>query len=197
MQIQFILKLPKEDTLRTHEQLEPGINELFLLLNREVDLYRYSPGFPEFSIRIVQRLRQFAKEAHKTPSWRTYAKSCVETCERYADSAVQARSKLNEAPKDVQRLEFLRPASEKTMRERYDESAEKEQRALDAARSVAPKPKTQEQDNAQKDEVDETKKRKKKAKVQRDKASGAVKADSTVLEQEDTLYEGIDWSDED
>ena len=40
------------------EQVDAVLKEVFVLLNREVDLYRYSPGFPEFTFAILQRLRK-------------------------------------------------------------------------------------------------------------------------------------------
>jgi nucleolar complex protein 2 len=58
VRLPLILKLPKVDALRTSEQLDACFGEVFLLLNREVDLYRYSAGFPEFTVRIYQRLRK-------------------------------------------------------------------------------------------------------------------------------------------
>ena len=58
IRLPLILKLPKEGTLRTVEQLDAVLKETFLLLNREIDLYRYSPGFPEFSFAVMQRLRK-------------------------------------------------------------------------------------------------------------------------------------------
>lgn len=58
LRLPLILKLPKEGTLRTMEQLDAVLKEVFVLLNREVDLYRYSPGFPEFSFAILSRLRK-------------------------------------------------------------------------------------------------------------------------------------------
>jgi nucleolar complex protein 2 len=58
LRLPLILKLPKEGTLRTMEQLDAVLKETFVLLNREVDLYRYSPGFPEFTFTILQRLRK-------------------------------------------------------------------------------------------------------------------------------------------
>ena len=51
-------RLRADSPLRTMEELEMCISEVFVLLNREVDLYRYSAGFPEFSVRIRQRLRK-------------------------------------------------------------------------------------------------------------------------------------------
>ena len=58
LRLPLILKLPKEGTLRTLEQLDGVLKETFVLLNREMDLYRYSPGFPEFTFSILQRLRR-------------------------------------------------------------------------------------------------------------------------------------------
>ena len=58
LNLSFLLKLPKENTLRSSEQLDACLNDIFLLLNREVDLYRYSAGFPEFTVRICQKLRK-------------------------------------------------------------------------------------------------------------------------------------------
>ena len=113
----LMLKLGKEDPLRSHEQLEAAMNEFFVLLHREVELYRYSAGFPEFSIRIVVRLRQFSKET-RNPRFRAYAKACIDLCDKYSKFAVQARSKLQEAPKDVKLLECLKPTTEKTMIDR-------------------------------------------------------------------------------
>ena len=58
LRLPLILKLPKEGTLRTLEQLDGVLKETYVLLNREMDLYRYSPGFPEFTFSILQRLRR-------------------------------------------------------------------------------------------------------------------------------------------
>ncbi len=52
------LRLRADDPLRTMEELEMCVSEVFVLLNREVDLYQYSAGFPEFAVRICQRLRK-------------------------------------------------------------------------------------------------------------------------------------------
>ena len=198
LQIQYMVKLPKEDTLRTHEQLETGMNEFFLLLNREVELYRYSAGFPEYSIRIVQCLRQFAKETRNS-RWRTFAKSSIETCERYSAFAVQARSKLQEAPRDVKRLECLKPVAVKSMRERHEASIQKEQKSLDASRSQSVL-KTSDQQKKSADETGTTggsskQKTTKKPKNSKE-TSNWTEADDSVLQQKDSLQEGIDWSDE-
>ena len=58
IQLPFLLKLSKDDPLRTAEEQEACMVEIFKLLNREIDLYRYSAGFPEFSMQVMQRLKK-------------------------------------------------------------------------------------------------------------------------------------------
>jgi len=70
LRLPLILKLPKEGTLRTLEQLDGVLKETFVLLNREMDLYRYSPGFPEFTFSILQRLRRVSVCARGWVLWR-------------------------------------------------------------------------------------------------------------------------------
>jgi nucleolar complex protein 2 len=60
------LRLRADDPLRTMEELEMCVAEVFVLLNREVDLYQYSAGFPEFSVRICQRLRKVSSILRST-----------------------------------------------------------------------------------------------------------------------------------
>jgi nucleolar complex protein 2 len=52
------LKLRPESPLRSMEEMEMCLAEVFVLINREIDLYRYSAGFPEFATRINQRLKK-------------------------------------------------------------------------------------------------------------------------------------------
>jgi nucleolar complex protein 2 len=52
------LRLRADNPLRSMEEMEMCLSEVFVLLNREIDLYQYSAGFPEFSVRICQRLRK-------------------------------------------------------------------------------------------------------------------------------------------
>jgi nucleolar complex protein 2 len=212
LQMSLMLKLGKEDPLRTHDQLEAGINELFVLLNREVELYRYSAGFPEFAMRIMVRLRAFAKVV-RNPRWKTYIKACLDVCERYTTYAVQARSKLSEAPRDVKQLECLRPASERSMRERHEESIVKEQKALEAILGkidAAPKKSDEEKTNdkdiedSHNDDTRATKKRRKnksKATDQPTIPAAELKQqmlrDDEILEVDDEVNEGVDWSDDD
>lgn len=219
--LHLMLKLGKTDPLRSHEQLEAGIKEFFLLLNREVELYRYSAGFPEFSMRIVMRLRQFSKMG-RNPRWRTYVKACIETCERYSAFAVQSRSQLAEAPRDVKLLECLKPVAEKSMRERHEESVAKEQSILDVASSsittkeakLAAKSNDDDDENdSDGDDIDDDKDEKEKqskASQKRRQKSRAAKAklnpedlakqllrDDEIMEAADEVQDGVQWSDDD
>jgi nucleolar complex protein 2 len=132
----MLLKLPKDDTLRTQEQLEPAMTEIFLLLEREVDLYRYSAGFPEFSIRIVQRLQAFVKQVCNQ-RWQRFAQACLEKCHAHAAAAITARSKLEVAPKDVSQLECIRPADAPSMGQRHLAAVDKEQKLALAAMNMS------------------------------------------------------------
>jgi len=222
LRLPLILKLPKEGTLRTTEQVDGVLRETFVLLNREADLYRYSPGFPEFAYAIAQRLRKFNKEI-KNGQWRAYSKGTVELCEKYSSFAVDARSTLVDAPKDVRRLEALKPAGVPGMGDRYDAAAAKERRLEEATRPATkrkaddvPREKGAEEKEGTKggrkrkggeedDDDDESdteegearkkstpKKKKKKAAVVNEADLKNVEA----LEEEDEVQEGLDWSDD-
>ena len=155
LRLPLILKLPKENTLRTMEQLDSVLKETFVLLNREMDMYRYNPGFPEFTFAILQRLRKFNKEI-SNGRWRAYSKGTMELCDKYSTFAINGRSTLNEAPKDVRRLEALKPANIPSMRERYENAIGKEKR-LEAATQPAMKASNK---NAGGDKVKSKRKRK-------------------------------------
>jgi len=200
-QLALAIKLPKENTLRSSEQLEACIGEIFLLLNREVDLYRYSPGFPEFTMVICQRLRKFSKTT-RNGRWRAFSKGCIDLCERYSLSAKSDRSKLHEAPKDIKRLEALKPSSAPSMGERYDAAIAKEKRLEQAARPVLKPavdesarnngkqkrklgPKGGDEQPSKSERVEKAKKLKVKKPI----------SEREALEQEDEVAEGINWSD--
>jgi nucleolar complex protein 2 len=188
LQLSLILKLPKESPLRTHEQLEACISEVFLLLNREVELYRYSAGFPEFTVAICQRLRKFSKET-KNPRWRAYSKGCIDLCERYSVFVVKERALLGEAPKDIKRLEVLKPTNEPNMFARHDASVSKEKRLEEVTRPATAKVQREQ----------ETTKEEKKSKQPAKKKQTVNKADlanTGALEQDDEVANGINWSDE-
>jgi nucleolar complex protein 2 len=214
VQLHLMLKFGKEDPLRSHDQLEAGINELLLLLHREIDLYRYSPGFPEYSTRIFVRLRQFSKDIRNS-RWRTYIKACADLCESHAATAVMGRSKLQQAPRDVLQLECLKPLSEKSMYERYRGSLRKEQTSLDAANASLEHALNVEAKSCGLDSTDDAdeeidqklkfsqKKRRKKSKSSNNKKQSKEEiqemglADDAFMETADRVQEGVNWSDDD
>lgn len=197
-QLPLVIKLPKENALRTSEQLEACIGEIFLLLNREVDLYRYSPGFPEFTMVICQRLRKFSKVT-RNGRWRAFAKGCIDLCERHAVSAKSDRAKLHEAPKDIKRLEALKPTSTPSMGERYEAAIAKEKRLEQAARPAL-KPKKDEGKQKRKlDQKDDDEKSSKSDRVEKAAKKLKVKKqipEKEALQQKDEVVEGVNWSDD-
>ena len=92
VRLPVILKLPKEDALRTVEQLDTCLGETFLLLNREVDLYKYSAGIPEFSVRICQTLRKVSYVSTSTNQsfYRKYSHTLWIVCKTDKEWEVQS-----------------------------------------------------------------------------------------------------------
>ena len=70
---------------------------------------------------------QFNKEVNNG-RWRAYSKGSIELCEKYSAHIMQGRSQLVDAPKDIHRLEVLKPVTAPSMRERYDAAVSKEKR---------------------------------------------------------------------
>jgi len=188
------------------EEMEMCLSEVFVLLNREVDLYQYSAGFPEFSVRICQRIRKFSKLT-RNGRWRAYAKGCIDVCERYSTKAMNERANstiLNDvSPNDVKQLEVLRPSSIPSMGQRYKQSLEKEKR-LEAASKPFQKPskgKNQKKGREGVDNSDETKETMSKRKSKKNKRGKKMVDDGETMpqgniDQEDEVEEGINWSDD-
>jgi len=196
VRLPLILKLPKDGTLRTMEQLEACLNEVFVLLNREVDLYRYSPGIPEFTFQISQRLRKFNKEI-KNGRWRAYSKGCLDLCEKHSVLATKGRSLLTDAPKDIKRLEALKPSNVPSMGARYDAVIAKEKRLEAASKPAAKKNGKQEsKKGANTSEPEDAEKGgKRKKKKPKRVANEAHLKNVDALKEEDEVQEGIVWSD--
>ena len=137
----------------------------------------------------------------------------MELCEKYSTFAITARAILPDAPKDVRRLEALKPTNVPTMRERYDSAIAKEKR-LEAATQPAMKASKKDNDddkNKRKrkdmgangsDDEEEVKEEgiasKKKTRPKKKKKAPVVNEDDlnnvNALEEEDKVQEGI-WSD--
>jgi len=209
VRLPVVFKLPKVDALRNVEQLDACLGELFTLLGREVELYRYSAGLPEFTIRICQRLRKFSKET-RNGKYRAYARGCIELCEKYSKFAITARSALEEAPSEIKRLEILLPTfnnnsnnSVPNMGARYDAAIAREkpfeaiaQPALSkSAKAKAAKGGMTEEVVEVKDtkgnEVDKKKRKKRAKKVVLNQAD---LKNTAALDEKDEVSEGINWS---
>jgi hypothetical protein len=122
------------------------------------------------------------------------------------DFAVNARSQLAVAPKDVKTLECLRPPAEPTMGERYAAAADKENKEwtslISSATSMdsgAPADEGNDsnvdEQGSEVDEKTETKKKKKKRAKKPPPPAPAI--NDAVMEIEDTVKEGVDWSSDD
>jgi nucleolar complex protein 2 len=227
LQMDASLRLPstdKQPCLRTREQLEPAMVEIMALLSHEVELYRHSPGFPEYGVGIEQRLRKFVKETREM-RWKAHARGIMDAVSRYSNAAIQARSRLSEAPRAVRELECLRPMEQPKMRERLQTLLDRERKASAAAAAgVAPSttkkgssPSNKRGHNARDDpaddkEGDETSPGKKRKQKRGSKApdtseraskkghgggGGGGKEERGNVDQEDEVREGIDWSDDD
>ena len=113
---------------------------------------------------------------------------------------MEERAKLTDiAPKDVKQLEVLRPVNAPSMGERFKQAIEKEKRLEVASRPIQKKRK-QEERNEEEDDEEGVKHQSKAAKKRKRKAKNAEskrgKLDESALNQQDTLKEGIDWSDD-
>lgn len=147
---------------------------------------------------------QFAK-ATKNGKFRAYAKGCIELCEKHTKVATLSRSKLEEAPKDIKRIEVLKPNNVPSMGERYEMAIAKEKRLEVAEQPVlseSAKKKANEEKLAMERErtnhesgkklKNEKKSKKKREKIQvNEEDLNNIEA----LNEEDAVEEGIDWSD--
>jgi nucleolar complex protein 2 len=225
LQLDLILRLPstnQQPCLRTHEQREPTLTEIMALIQHEVELYRFSPGFPEYTTGMESRLRKFAAEAgrNRQARWKAYARACLDTISRHSDAAVKARSKLQSAPRDVTELECLRPPSQPAMEERLRSLLEKEQKLASAALpsksgdvdvgvSVNKRGRVGDRQGEENETVDDsTTRRKKRQKRSKKSTADAMTSprnpeevgglsEAGRVDQKDEVREGIDWSDDD
>ena len=158
------------------------------------------------------RLNQFIK-ATKNNRWRAYARGSVDLCKKHTDFAVNARSNLKEAPRDVKRLECLRNPKDRSMSERYDAAVEKENSewtsliaAADAVKASKTSSKgsrdandSEEEEGEEEDDEDaiadrrNAKKEKQKQKKLKE-APPPPKEDRAVMGMQDDVEEGVDWS---
>ena len=170
-----------------------------------------------------KKLLKFNKEIGNG-QWRAYSKGTIELCEKYSAFAVAGRSTLADAPKDVRRLEALKPPNVPGMRERYESAVAKERR-LEVATRPATKANDKkvrayddddDDDNIVKETLDKRKRKgegeggdsdedgkkegqKTKKSTPRKKRKAVVnEADLknvAALKEEDEVQEGVAWSD--
>ena len=168
---------------------------------------------------IIIHSSQFNKEI-SNGTWRAYSKGTIELCEKYSAFAINGRSTLVDAPKDVRRLEALKPNNIPSMRERYESAVAKEKR-LEAATQPARKESnnvtasmdkdtknkrnSSNQDDIDRDgeicdgEDDEKVKLQKAKKIKKTKKVVVNNEDLNnvdALKEEDEVQEGIVWSDD-
>jgi hypothetical protein len=113
---------------------------------------------------------------------------------------------LGEAPKDVKRLEVLKPTDEPSMGDRYDAAIAKENRLEAAVRPAtkvkAPEgePDGEESGDSDEEELRPSKKQKGKGSTGKNGKGHTEEMHLTskeAFELEDEVQEGIDWMDED
>lgn len=161
---------------------------------------------------------QFNKDV-SNGRWRAYAKGTIELCDKYSALVIQGRSTLVDAPKDIRRLEALKPTNTPSMGKRYEASVAKEKR-LEAATQPVMKARAKASLNAdgegskmksgnkrnsdevndESDSEEEAQKRKKtkpRAKKKKAVVNEADLKNVEALNEEDEVEEGIVWSDSD
>ena len=137
---------------------------------------------------------KFAKQT-KNGKFRAYARGCIELCEKSSRSAMLARSKLADAPKDIKVLEILRPPNAPTMGERYEMAIAKERRLEVASQpDMSKKSATTKETKVSENKATPSKKAKNAPKKKNQVDEEALK-NTGVLEEEDEVQEGIEWSD--
>jgi hypothetical protein len=122
------------------------------------------------------------------------------------DFAVNARSQLAVAPKDVKTLECIRPPAEPAMGERYAAAADKENKEwtslisssiLRDSEAPSGEGNVSDDDEQGEDVTEKETKRKNKKKRATKTPPPPPAIDDAVMEIEDTVKEGVDWSSDD
>jgi hypothetical protein len=134
---------------------------------------------------------QFSKET-KNGRWRAYSKGCIDLCERYSAFCIKERALLGEAPKDIKRLEVLKPTGEPDMGTRHEAAIAKEKR-LEQVTRPATKRERQEEPEKQEEKKTTSMKNAKKQKIEVNKAD---LSNTAALKEDDKVAEGFNWSDD-
>lgn len=199
IEIAHLLQFGREDPLRSREQLDAAIQEWFRLLDREVELYRFSAGCYEYVCVLQMRVRSFVNKL-RNGRWKAMGRASIEKCATVGAFCVQQRAKLATAPKDVTILECCKPEGAASMGERHAKSLlEHEKRQ---AEDVVLSTKGATTGASGKDEepkaegTKSTKNHTAKRKKQQKKEVFVAMNDTELKQHSDTVVEGVTWSDE-
>lgn len=159
---------------------------------------------------------QFNKEI-SNGTWRAYSKGTIELCEKYSVFAVNGRSALVDAPKDVRRLEALKPINVPSMRERYESAVAKEKRLEAATQPLRKENNKVDNSSGKKDAKNKRKRNNDESEEEGDSSDEMVQKQQpkktmkknkkavvnqedlnnvNALKEEDEVEEGIVWSDD-
>merc|ERR1711862_481169 len=136
IRLPFTLKLPNtapaaknqsSSKYITKEHQQIILKEVFTLLNHDIELYKYSPAFPEYATPILTHVRKFKQEC-KDVRYKNFAKSLLQLIEKNIEYVFKFRNGMKEGPKDVTTLECCKPSHVKARGQRYKDLIEKEKK---------------------------------------------------------------------
>lgn len=105
--VQFILNFPPNSLSKVAIR-DSLLSEVFHLLRVEIEIYKYNPGFPEYSFLIARKLKGFCKKVIQT-KWRDAAKNLSSQIQHNAQVAKSSRNELGLSPINSFEFEVLRP----------------------------------------------------------------------------------------
>jgi len=194
IRLPFLLKLPNtvpnpSSKYITKEHQQIVLQEVFTLLRHDVELYKYSPSFPEYATPILMHVRKYKQEQRDVRN-KNLAKHLLQIVQNNIEFILKARSNLVESPREVNALEACKPVEIKGRLLRYKDLIDKEKKELVILPS---KSEEKDKEDTSKEEKVKIKKVKKKKSKKVDEEVTEMEGD--VMEQKDTLTAGLDWSD--
>uniref|UniRef100_A0A7R9YDV5 Uncharacterized protein n=1 Tax=Pinguiococcus pyrenoidosus TaxID=172671 RepID=A0A7R9YDV5_9STRA len=122
----------KDRPLATHGAQSAVVHESLNLIEREIEIYRYTLGLPEYLHAILQRLRRFAKGC-RSGDWRTIARGVADKADSASQQAKKLRSRFTLSPAESNEIEALLPKDTPRARERLERLSALQQKQKDAA----------------------------------------------------------------
>ncbi len=107
--IQYLLSFPPNSLLRTVVR-DSLVNEVLYLLRVEIEIYKYNPGFPEYSFLISRKLKSFMKRVQLV-KWRDISKNLVGQIHQYSNAVKNGRCESAKPPAGGIEFESLRPSN--------------------------------------------------------------------------------------